>query len=64
MISSVGDTEHSSFPLQDLPMVIIYPEAVVYGPVTVNDVPILVEEHLSKGHIVKSLLGRNARTGG
>ncbi len=41
----------------DLPLVMIYPEAVVYAPVSADDVPILVEEHLIKGHIVKSLLG-------
>jgi NADP-reducing hydrogenase subunit HndC len=42
----------------DLPLVIIYPEAVVYGPVSVDDVPLIVEEHLLKGRIVKSLLGK------
>lgn len=41
----------------DLPLVMIYPEAVVYAPVSADDVPVLVEEHLIKGHIVKSLLG-------
>lgn len=50
-ISDVGERD-------DLPLVMIYPEAVVYGPVTADDIPILVEEHLLKGHIVKSLLGR------
>jgi NADP-reducing hydrogenase subunit HndC len=38
-----------------LPMVVIYPEAVVYGPVTVQDVPFLVEEHLYKGRIAANL---------
>ena len=42
----------------DLPLVMIYPEAVVYGPITVDDIPILVSEHLKKGRIVTSLLGR------
>jgi NADP-reducing hydrogenase subunit HndC len=42
----------------DLPLLMIYPEAVVYGPVTIDDIPILVQEHLLKGQIVKSLLGR------
>jgi NADH:ubiquinone oxidoreductase subunit F (NADH-binding)/(2Fe-2S) ferredoxin len=42
----------------NLPLLVIYPEAVVYAPVTVEDVPIIVEEHLRKGHIVKSLLGK------
>ncbi len=42
----------------DLPLVIIYPEAVVYGPVTADDIPSLVEEHLIQGHIVMRLLGK------
>lgn len=50
-LSDVGEQEN-------LPLMVIYPEAVVYGPVTVEDVPIIVEEHLRKGHIVKSLLGK------
>jgi NADH:ubiquinone oxidoreductase subunit F (NADH-binding)/(2Fe-2S) ferredoxin len=50
-ISDVGERD-------DLPLVMIYPEAVVYGPISSDEVPVLVEEHLVKGHIVKSLLGR------
>lgn len=42
----------------DLPLVMIYPEAIVYGPITVDDVHLLVEEHLVKGQIVFSLLGK------
>jgi NADP-reducing hydrogenase subunit HndC len=38
-----------------IPMVIIYPEAVVYGPVRPEDVPYLVEEHLLKGRIASHL---------
>ncbi len=34
------------------PLVIIYPEAMVYGPVKPEDVPHLVEEHLLKGRPV------------
>ncbi len=34
-----------------LPLVIVYPEAVTYGPVTPDDVHLLVEEHLVKGQI-------------
>ncbi len=34
------------------PLVIIYPEAVIYGPVAPADVPHIVEEHLYKGRIV------------
>jgi NADP-reducing hydrogenase subunit HndC len=50
-ISDVGERD-------DLPLVIIYPEAVVYGPVSPEDVPVLVEEHLIHGRIVMSLLGK------
>ena len=38
-----------------LPMVIVYPEAVIYGPVRLDDVPFLVEEHLLKGRIAAGL---------
>ncbi len=37
------------------PLVIVYPEAVVYGPVTPDDVHYLVEEHLYKGRIASRL---------
>ena len=35
------------------PLVIIYPEAVIYGPIKPEDVPLIVEEHLYKGRIVE-----------
>ncbi len=38
------------------PLVIVYPEAVIYGPVTVADIPYLVEEHLYKGRIASNLV--------
>ena len=38
-----------------LPMVIIYPEAVIYGPVKPGDVHFLVEEHLYKGRVAAGL---------
>ena len=38
------------------PTVIIYPESVIYGPIYPENVPHLVEEHLSKGQIVTELL--------
>jgi NADP-reducing hydrogenase subunit HndC len=38
-----------------IPMVIVYPEAVVYGPVRPEDVHFLVEEHLYKGRIAAGL---------
>jgi NADP-reducing hydrogenase subunit HndC len=41
---------------EDLPVVIVYPDAAVYGPVTVEDVHTIVEEHLHKGNIVPSML--------
>ena len=38
-----------------LPLVIVYPEAVIYGPVKPIDVHHLVEEHLYKGRVVIDL---------
>lgn len=38
-----------------VPMVIVYPEAVIYGPVYPGNVHHLVEEHLAKGHVVSEL---------
>lgn len=38
------------------PLVIIYPEAVVYGPVTPDNVHRLVHEHLLNGKIVEEIL--------
>jgi NADP-reducing hydrogenase subunit HndC len=38
-----------------LPLVIVYPEAVIYGPVTPDQVPYLVEEHLYKGRVATEL---------
>jgi NADP-reducing hydrogenase subunit HndC len=38
-----------------LPLVIVYPEAIMYGPVKPADVPVLVEEHLYKGRIAAEL---------
>ena len=35
------------------PLVLVYPEAVIYGPVNPEDVPYIVEEHLYKGRIVE-----------
>ncbi len=50
-VSMVGDIgRHDAAPL-----VIVYPEAVIYGPVTPNDVHYLVEEHLYKGRIAAGL---------
>ncbi len=38
-----------------LPIVVVYPEAVIYGPVTPDKVHFLVEEHLYKGRIAVDL---------
>ncbi|MDF1518932.1 MAG: NADH-quinone oxidoreductase subunit NuoF [Brevefilum sp.] len=35
------------------PLVLVYPDAVIYGPVTTDDVPRIVEEHLYKGRVVE-----------
>lgn len=37
-------------------VIVVYPEGVHYGNLTVNDVPELVEEHLLKGRLVKRLI--------
>jgi NADP-reducing hydrogenase subunit HndC len=39
-----------------MPAAIVYPEGVVYGPITANDMPLIVSEHLYKGRIVDALL--------
>lgn len=50
-VSMVGDVgRHDIFPL-----VIIYPEAVTYGPVRIESVRHIVEEHLYKGRIASEL---------
>lgn len=41
---------------EDVPLVIVYPDAAVYAPVKVEDVHTIVEEHLVKGNIVPNLL--------
>jgi NADP-reducing hydrogenase subunit HndC len=35
------------------PLVLVYPDAVIYGSVTPEDVPHIVEEHLYKGRVVE-----------
>ena len=50
-LSKVTDIDRSDAS----PMVIVYPEAVVYGPLSADDVPFLVEEHLYKGRIASKL---------
>lgn len=48
MVGDVGRHDAS-------PLIIIYPEAVIYGPVKKDDVHFLVEEHLYKGRIASGL---------
>jgi len=35
--------------------VAVYPEGIIYAPVTLKDVPLIVEEHLLKGRVVRAL---------
>jgi len=46
MISEIGKRDLT-------PIVLVYPDAVIYGPVTPADVPHIVEEHLYKGRVVE-----------
>jgi NADP-reducing hydrogenase subunit HndC len=39
-----------------LPLVVVYPEAIIYGPVKPEDARFLVEEHLYKGRIATDLV--------
>lgn len=56
-IGTIGDVgEQALQATAHLPLVMIYPEAVSYGPVTLDDVHLIVEEHLLKGQIVMKLL--------
>jgi len=48
MIEDVGRNDAA-------PLVIVYPEAVIYGPIHEEDVPLLVEEHLVNGRIAPGL---------
>ena len=51
-VSTITDINRSNV----LPVVIVYPEATVYGPVKPSDARYLVEEQLYKGRVVPSLL--------
>ncbi len=53
-VGTIGDITERD----DLPLMIVYPEAVVYAPVSADDVSLIAGEHLLKGQIVRSLLGR------
>jgi len=47
-----------------LPLVVVYPEAVIYGPVKPENVAHLVEEHLYKGRIATALLAARRELSG
>lgn len=51
-VSIITDISRSNV----LPLVIVYPEATVYGPVKPSDARYLIEEHLYKGRVVDTLL--------
>lgn len=47
-LSMVSDIHKKDF----TPLVLVYPDAVIYGPVSPQDIPQIVEEHLYKGRVV------------
>jgi len=59
-LTTVGDFVQ----INALPMVIVYPEAVPYGPVTPDQAHYLVEEHLSRGKIAQHLIAPKRVTSG
>ncbi|MBM3130883.1 MAG: NADP oxidoreductase [Chloroflexi bacterium] len=52
---AVAFTGDLRVPPAQLPAAIVYPEGVVYGPLTANDAPLIVSEHLYKGRVVDAL---------
>jgi NADH-quinone oxidoreductase subunit F len=44
------------------PIMVVYPEGIIYVSIQVNDIPELVEEHLVKGRVVERLLYRTPDT--
>src|SRR5512138_1615338 len=59
-IATLTNVEKSNI----LPLVVVYPEAVVYGPVKAEDAHYLVEEHLYKGRIATDLVAPTKQLGG
>lgn len=47
-LSMISDVSKSGMD----PLVLVYPDAVIYGSVTPKDIPHIVEEHLYKGRVV------------
>ncbi len=67
-ISQFGMEEEISFQWEDIasrshPLVLVYPEATIYGPVTPADVQI-VEEHLYKGRVERKQISAKNIAGG
>jgi NADP-reducing hydrogenase subunit HndC len=52
---AVAFTGDLRVPPAQLPAAIVYPEGVVYGPISANDAPLIVSEHLYKGRVVDAL---------
>ena len=50
-VSFASDIDRSDI----APLIIVYPEAIVYGPIKPEDIPFIVEEHLYKGRIATHL---------
>lgn len=48
-------------PCDEGPVILIYPEGVMYTRLSATDLPRLVEEHLLKGRVVKELVYRKRR---
>jgi NADP-reducing hydrogenase subunit HndC len=59
-VSTLTQVEKSNI----LPLVLVYPEATVYGPVKAEDARYLVEEHLYKGRVATDLLAPPKQLGG
>lgn len=59
-LSTISDTGRDDIS----PFVVVYPEAIVYGPVTAEDVNRIVEEHLYKGRIAEELVAPKRQLSG
>ena len=59
-IATLTNVENSNI----LPFVLVYPEAVVYGPVQAGEARYLVEEHLYHGRIVERMVAPTKQLGG
>lgn len=59
-LTNIADTGRTDI----APLVIVYPEAVIYGPVTPAGVQRIVEEHLYKGRVAEDLLAPKRQLSG